>query len=107
MKRAAIVPASRQRRSRLAQMATSKRLVRGTISVRNVTCGKPGCCCAQGETHLAVYLVQSRQGKLRQLYIPKHLEERVRQAVADYQQLQRLLEELSEEEWKLLQERKE
>jgi FtsZ-binding cell division protein ZapB len=56
---------------------------------------------------LAVYLVQSRQGKLRQLYIPKHLEERVRQAVADYQQLQRLLEELSEEEWKLLQERKE
>jgi FtsZ-binding cell division protein ZapB len=35
------------------------------------------------------------------------LEERVRKGVDDYQELQRLVEELSEQEWKLLKERKE
>jgi len=39
------------------------------------------------------------------LYIPKHLEARVRKAVEDFKELQRLVEELSEQEWKLLKQR--
>ena len=106
MKRVSIPTASRRRRSRIAQLAHQRRLVRGTLSVRQVTCGKEACRCAAGETHVSLYLVQSQQGKLRQLYIPKQLEARVREAVNDYQELQRLVEELSEQEWKLLKERK-
>ena len=105
MKRAAIPEPSRRRRSRIAQIATGQRLVRGTLSLRNNTCGKSGCRCASGQTHLSLYLVQSQNGKLRQLYIPKHLEDRVRKAVSDYQELERLVEELSEQEWKLLKQR--
>lgn len=105
LKRASIPEPSRRRRSRIAQIATSERLVRGSLSLRNVTCGKSGCRCASGQTHPSLYLVQSQNGKLRQLYIPKHLEDRVRKAVADYQQLQKLVEELSEQEWKLLKQR--
>jgi hypothetical protein len=53
-----------------------------------------------------VYLVQSRAGKLRQICVPKAWQERVRQAVSDYQQMQTLIEEVSELEWRRLQERK-
>lgn len=107
MKRTAIPEPSRRRRSRIAQIAGSERLVRGTLSLRNVTCGNPGCRCASGQTHPSLYLVQTQKGKLRQLYIPKHLEARVRKAVEDYKELQRLMEELSEQEWKLLKQREE
>jgi hypothetical protein len=51
--------------------------------------------------------VQRRSGKLHQLYIPKDWEDRVRQAVADYQELQKVVEELSEQEWQNIEQRKE
>ncbi len=81
--------------------------MRGTLSIRSRRCGKPGCRCTRGELHVSVYLVQSQSGKPRQIFVPKEWEERVRRAVADYQELQRLVEEISELEWKRLEERKE
>jgi hypothetical protein len=95
-------PAERRRRSRAAALAHSSRLLRGTLSVRNQTCGKKSCRCARGEFHLSLYLVQSHNGKPRQLYVSKDWEERVRRAVKDYQELQTLLEEVSEWEWRRL-----
>jgi hypothetical protein len=56
--------------------------VRGTLQVRDRTCGKPNCRCAKGEKHKALYLVVSKEGKQQQLYIPKAYEERGRQWVA-------------------------
>ena len=44
--------------------------------------------------------MQSDTGKVRQLCIPKALHDPVRQAVGEYQELQRLLREVSELEWK-------
>jgi hypothetical protein len=102
MHRSSIPPAERQRRSRIAQLAHFCRLLRGTLSVRSRQCGKPGCCCTRGEPHSSLYLVQRQNGKLRQQFISKEWEERVRQAVADYQELQKLVEELSQSEWKHL-----
>ena len=94
--------AERRRRSRAASLAHSSRLLRGSLSVRNQTCGKDSCRCARGEPHVSLYLVQSHNGKPRQLYVPKEWEERVRRAVKDYQELQTLLEEISELEWRRL-----
>jgi hypothetical protein len=51
-------------------------------------------------------LVQSHAGKLRQICVPQAWQERVRQAVDDYRLMQRLIEEVSELEWKRLKERK-
>jgi len=106
MNRADLSPRERRFRSRLAQLAHDHWVLRGTLSVRTRRCGKPNCHCSQGELHASLYLVQSHDGKLRQVCIPKRWEDRVRQAVNDYQELQRLLEEVSELEWQRLREKK-
>ena len=93
-------------RSRIAQLAGGNWILRGTLSERASKCGKPSCHCAGGELHHSVYLVQSQHGKPRQLCVPKDWQERVRQAVSDYRAMQQLLEEVSELEWKRLQQRK-
>ena len=93
-------------RSRLAQLASTRWLLRGTLSERAGKCGKPNCRCAQGDLHRSVYLVQSQGGKLRQVCVPQAWQDRVRQAVTDYRKLRALLEELSELAWKQLKERR-
>ena len=45
-------------------------------------------------------MVLSQVGKVRQICIPKPLQDPVRQAVAEFQELQRLVNEVSELEWK-------
>jgi hypothetical protein len=107
MRRIQLKAAERGGRSRLSQLAHDRRLLRGTLSIRKNTCGKTNCRCARGEPHIALYLVQSQKGKPRQLFIPREWEERVRQAITDYQELQKLIEELSELEWKRLENREE
>jgi len=97
----------RSRRSRVAQLSHYSRLMRGTLTIRSRRCGKAGCRCARGELHVSLYLVQSQKGKPRQIYVPKEWEDRVRRAVTDYRELQKLVEQVSELEWKRLEERKE
>jgi len=97
----------RHRRSRIAKISTHERLMRGSLTVRKNSCGKANCRCARGEPHLSLYLTQSHNGKPRQLYVPKSWEERVRRAVSDYQELQQLVEDLAEIEWKHLENKEE
>ena len=104
--RAAISLAERDFRSRIAQLVSGRWFLRGTLSERSGKCGKPTCHCGKGELHQSLYLVQSHDGKPRQICVPQAWHPRIRQAVADYQQLQRLVEEVSELEWKRLKERK-
>jgi hypothetical protein len=75
------------------------RMIRGTVVTQRRRCGKPNCHCADGARHPSLYLVQSQAGKVRQLCIPKALQDPVRQAVGEFQELQRLLREVSELEW--------
>jgi hypothetical protein len=99
--------AERNFRSRVAHLATNRRLLRGNLSLRRRKCGKPNCRCATGELHTSLYLVHSDGGRLRQIFVPKQLEERVRQAVRDYQTLQKFLEEISELEWRRVKQSRE
>jgi hypothetical protein len=105
MNRSQLSDAERRFRSRLTQLVHDHWFLRGTLSVRPRKCGKPNCRCARGELHSSLYLVQSHDGKPRQLCIPKLWEERVRQAVNDFQEMQRLIEEISELEWKRVREK--
>jgi hypothetical protein len=100
LSRAEISPTERGLRSRIAQIASGERLLRGTLSERSSKCGKPNCRCADGAGHSSLYLVQSQAGKVRQLCIPKALQYPVRQAVGQFQEMQRLLHEVSELEWR-------
>ncbi len=104
--RAELSAAERDFRSRIAQLASTKWFMRGTLSERAGKCGKPGCHCAQGELHKSLYLVQSQGGKPRQICVSKAWQERIRQAVNDYRRMQELIEEISELEWKRLEQRK-
>ena len=104
--RAKLSAAERNFRSRIAQLASGQWFLRGTLSPRASKCGKPNCHCATGTMHPSMYLVQSQDGKLRQICVPKAWQERVREAVHDYQEMQRLIEEVSALEWKRLQARK-
>lgn len=107
MHRSSLPSFERHRRSRLAKLVHNYPFMRGTLSVRSRECGKPNCCCARGELHVSLYLIQSHDGKARQLYVPKAWEERVRRAVHNHQQIQALIEELSELQWRRLSQRKE
>jgi hypothetical protein len=100
LSRAELSATERGLRSRIAQIASGARFLRGTLSERSSKCGKPNCRCADGAGHASLYLVQSQAGKVRQLCIPKALQDPVRQAVAEFQEMQRLLREVSELEWK-------
>lgn len=97
--RAELSAAERALRSRIAQIASGERFLRGTLSERSSKCGKPNCRCADGAGHASLYLVQSHAGKARQVCIPRPLQDPVRQAVAGFQEMQRLLQEVSELEW--------
>jgi len=100
LSRAELSAAERSLRSRIAQIASGERFLRGTLSERTSKCGKPNCRCADGEGHASLYLVDIDAGKVRQLCIPKALHDPVRQAVGEFQEMLRLLREVSELEWK-------
>ena len=98
--RAELSAAERSLRSRLAQLVSGERFLHGSLSERTGKCGKPTCHCADGEGHRSLYLVQSHAGKVRQICVPKALRDPVRQAVGLYQEMQRLIDEVSDLEWK-------
>lgn len=105
--RSSLSPAERDLRSRIGQLVHDRWLLHATLAPRARRCGKPNCRCARGQPHVSLYVVQSRQRQGRQLFVPKEWEPRVRQAVADDQHLQQLLDQVSEHEWKRLQSRRE
>jgi hypothetical protein len=100
LSRAELSAAERSLRSRIAQLISGERFLHGSLSERIGKCGKPTCHCASGEGHKSLYLVQSQAGKVRQICVPKALQDPVRQAVGVYQEIQRLMDEVSALEWK-------
>jgi hypothetical protein len=97
----------RELRSRLAQLISSGALIRATLTIRERACGRPTCKCVRGEKHASLYVVSRQDGKLRQLFVPKELETRVRQWVDQYQRAQELLESISEFHWTRIRSREE
>ena len=85
----------RQLRSSLAQLTSQAGLLRGSLSIRERLCGKPGCKCTRGEKHISLYLVVSVGGKYRQLFVPKKLESQVRSWVENHRRVRGLLEAVS------------
>lgn len=98
-------PEERRLRSQLVQLLSGVGLLRATLNPRQKVCGKPGCRCARGEKHSALYVVASEDGKPQQLFVPHTLEPQVRQWVSSYQRIRELLEELSRIYWDKLSRR--
>lgn len=104
--RASMSPEERHLRSQLVQLLSGGAgLLRASLNPRQKVCGKPGCRCARGEKHAALYVVVSEKGKPRQLFVPRTLEPQARQWVSSYQRIRELLDELSRIYWDKLSRR--
>ena len=66
------------------------------------TCGKLNCKCAVGLKHETPYVARTWEGKRQARVVPKELREQVPQWMARYEEIERLLEQLSDEAWRAL-----
>jgi len=96
MPRTQFPPAERAVRSKVAKLLHEEPLMRGTLSVRRLTCGKPSCRCHAGEKHVALYLCYGKEGRVHQVFVPRDAEAQVREWVRNYASVRELLERISE-----------
>ena len=96
----------RYARSRLAQLITEQPFLRGSLVDRARSCGKPTCRCQQGHLHRSLYLAVRHHGQRALLYIPRALEETVRQWVQNGRHLAQQLETLNQQQLEHLLQRK-
>jgi hypothetical protein len=74
----------RQRRV-LANLPPLEGVLRGSVGVRFLRCGKSGCHCAEGEGHRATYFsVTLPGGKTEQISLPAELVSQVEHGIATY-----------------------
>ena len=90
-------PRERDARSQAVQRMAEQALLRGSLVQMRRTCGKKSCHCQQGEKHPALCLAIRRGNQRRMIYIPHALEETVRRWVETGQQVDGLLEAISQE----------
>lgn len=92
--------ALRQRKAALLrQLVVPADLLRGSYVERFTTCGKPNCCCAQGQRHGPFYYLVSNLATghvLKFLLKGSSQQKVVQQAIEHYQHHWEGLEELSQ-----------
>jgi hypothetical protein len=86
----------RHARSQLAQLITQQPFLRGSLVERARPCGKPTCRCQRGQLHRSLYLATRHKGRRALLYIPRALEETVRQWVHNGRRLSQQLQDLNQ-----------
>jgi len=95
--RSSLSERERTARSKIAKLLHDQEVIAGSIVRTKQTCGKPTCRCKSGQKHTAVYVALKYNGKRRMFSVAAPRREAVGQAVANYKQMQRLLEVLSQE----------
>jgi hypothetical protein len=103
--RTGVSPAERALRSKLTQIVSGQGLIRGTLLDRRRRCGNPGCHCAKGPGHPALYLILSDGKRQRQLYIPAKWHDRVRQWVDNHHKVKALIHQISDLHWDNIKQR--
>ena len=74
-----------RRRRIAAGLPPLEEILRGSVFVRTLRCGKPSCHCARGEGHRAVYLsVTLAGGRTEQISLPAHVIPLAKQWVGNY-----------------------
>ena len=80
----------------LAKLPPLEEVLRGSVLVRFLRCGKPGCHCAEDEGHRATYLsVTLAGGRTEQISLPAELVPLARRGVAVYRAWWAAIEKLS------------
>jgi hypothetical protein len=85
-----------RRRRVMARLPPFEDLLRGSLVVRSLRCGKPSCRCAEGEGHRATYLsVTHAGGRTEQISVPLDLVPLVERQVANYRAWWDAIEKIS------------
>ena len=94
----------RQRRlhSRLTSLLRGGPLMKAATYILRNTCGKPNCRCATGDKHETPYVARTHEGKRQGRSIPKELRGEVPKWIERYEEIEKILEELSEESWRAM-----
>ena len=87
----------RDARSQAAQRVADRELLRGSLVQMQRTCGKKGCRCQQGQKHPALCLAIRLGGQRKMIYVPHALEETVRRWVQTGQEVDGLLDAISQQ----------
>jgi hypothetical protein len=90
-------PDERHARSRVVQHIAENPLLRGSLVSMARTCGKAGCHCQQGEKHTSLYLAVRLNNRRRMIYVPPAMEDSVRGWVENAQEVDRLLDFISQQ----------
>ena len=87
----------RHARSRAVQHIADNPLLRGSLVSMARTCGKAGCHCQQGEKHVSLYLAVRLANRRRMIYVPPAMEKTVRGWVENAQEVDHLLDFISQQ----------
>ncbi len=87
----------RQARSRAVQQIAENPLLRGSLVSMARTCGKAGCHCQRGEEHVSLYLAVRLNNRRRMIYVPPAMENTVRGWVENAQEVDHLLDFISQQ----------
>jgi hypothetical protein len=87
----------RHARSRAVQQIAENPLLRGSLVSMARTCGKDGCHCRHGEKHVSLYLAVRVNNRRKMIYVPPAMESAVRGWVENAQEVDRLLDFISQQ----------
>jgi len=90
-------PRERHARSQAVRRVAEEALLRGSLVRMERTCGKKNCRCQQGQKHPALCLAMRVGDERKMIYIPRALEETVRRWVEAGQEVDGLLDAISQE----------
>ena len=92
--------------SKLRQIISQKRFIKGSLYYLRNTCGKKNCKCTKGEKHESLYIQQVKKNKARKSIIPKSKWDEIRQMNNRYKEILKLLEQISDYEWEHIKDKK-
>lgn len=87
----------RDLRSQAVRRLAEEALLRGSLVHMQRICGKKGCRCQQGHKHPALCLAIRWGDQRKMIYIPRALEETVRRWVQTGQEVDGLLDRISQQ----------
>jgi hypothetical protein len=87
----------RNARSHAVKRVAEQPLLRGSLVNMARTCGKASCRCQHGHKHVSLYLAVRRGTRRTMIYIPKALEETVRQWLQTGREIEELLDFISQQ----------
>jgi len=90
----------------LQQLSSGQWFLRGTLSERSALVASRIAVVPEGNCISLCTWCRAKRGSFAKICVPKAWQQRIRQAVNDYRLMQKLIEEVSELEWKRLQEKK-